>query len=356
MTGVAATPELLPPPRDVPAGLRLRILAQYDVVASTMFTVPAALILAIAALSPWPAFLRWGCVLVGAILLILALQAAIPALVAATATLRRMREGTLTVGRMLSCRYAWDKKSADTPYAEFLGDFAGIATRSQMGKFTGCMIRLIVAVFVVPFVLIIAITAFALIARQLGLLGGGQVAGDVDAGYLGQFTMTFAIGTVLIAAFLWVWRKLLIHAAGRMVERRRNERIAAGVYEEHLRAEREKPANAIRLKDPLPADHASPSALVCRIEYAAGGEVLVASGRARLSDRLDMTGIEPLLHDKLHPGRIDLLAGLPPDVAVSDGRWRDLSPIGPAAGLAFAGASALIAFTLFVLNVHRLLA
>src|SRR6266850_7370733 len=135
--------KLADPPREVPPGLRLKILTPYEVTGTMVYTVPALLLLGMAAVGDWPKAPRIGMVIFGSLFLLLALQSALPAFVRAMATLRRMRYGFLTVGRIVSCHLAWEKKRAETAYVEFLENWVVNVGRSQMAKATGCFTTLV---------------------------------------------------------------------------------------------------------------------------------------------------------------------------------------------------------------------
>ena len=146
-------PKLADPPREIPLGLRLRLLTPYDVTGTMMFTIPAAVLLVLAAAGPWKTAPRIGLVVVGSLFLLLTLQSVLPALVRAIATLRRMRNGFLTVGRIVSCHLAWEKKRAEMDYQQFLGNWTVNLARSQMAKAIGCFTTLVMWIFFVPLVL-----------------------------------------------------------------------------------------------------------------------------------------------------------------------------------------------------------
>src|SRR5438094_10653278 len=95
------------PPREIPLGLQLRLLAHRDVTGSLFFLVPAAAALLAGASRPG-AGVRIVLFLIGSLFLFVSLKTAVPALYRSVATLRRMRFGFVTLGRIVSCRLAWD--------------------------------------------------------------------------------------------------------------------------------------------------------------------------------------------------------------------------------------------------------
>jgi hypothetical protein len=353
--------KLGPPPREIPAGVRLRILARHDVAATLWFTLPAAAMLALGVLANPPSGARMGLVIVACILLLLALKYAISRLLKVSATLRRMSQGQSATGRIVACRFEWDAKRREMPYREFLQDWVTNLARSQMGKFTGCLIKAFAIPFVLGFVLMIVTVALVLAWRQFGTGGGAEIQDGLDWTYLAKFVGSFLLFVVIAGGYIWFWRRAIDRGTVAFVDKNREELMQSAegkaAYERHILEEAAKPESAIHLREPLPVDSSSSPELICRVEYSHMGQVTTATGRARLCNRLRMTGVEDLIYDPLRPAEVELLVGLPDEVAVAaNGQWHDISSTGHVVGLSFAAGMMAIALVFLVLNVRVLLA
>lgn len=335
------------------------MLAHRDVAGSLFYLLPGAAALVAGMARSEPA-LRAGLVLVGAIFLMMGLRTALPPLLRSAATLRRMRFGFLTLGRIVSCHLAWDSKRKEMPYREFLENWAVKVGQSQMGKATGCFGTVFIAVFVAPLALMMLIVALVYIAGLLNVSIGEPMAADLDGRYLAKW---FAMGLVFIAAvlvFLYLGRR---HAEKSVVPYMEWRRLVNpgknDVYDEHamrlveLAKER---GEQISLKVPLPESDAGVE-LICRLEYSVMGEPCIAVGRARLTNRLDPAGVERIMFHPLARGKVDLLAGLPDEPLIdAQGRWSDVPASGPAVRLALTGAAAVVAIAALLGNVPQLYA
>lgn len=347
------------PPRAIPAGLRLKVLAHRDVTGSLLFLVPAAAAL-IAAVSRPDTALRIGLVLVGCLLLVRGFGIALPVLSRGMATLGRMRTGFATLGRIASCHLAWDGAGQEMPYREFLEDWAVKVAKSQTGKASGCAGMLVVLVFVVPLALMMLVVALVLAAGALQIPIGEPTAADLDVQYLAKW---FAMGLLFIASTLVILRlarKTSVDAVVPYMEWRSLAKPGEKeVYDEHamrlveLAKER---GEQISLKVPLPTDYSGVE-LICKLEYSVMGEPCTGVGRVRLSNRLDLAGVERVLFDPLERGKVDFFAGLPDEVQIdAQGRWSDVPVRGAAVGLAFTGTVAAVAIAALLWNVPWLYA
>jgi hypothetical protein len=352
-------PRLVDPPREIPPGLRLKILAPYDVTASTMCSVPAAVLLVTAAVGNPPTAWRIGLVVVGSLLLLLALKTALPGLVRAMGTLRRMRHGFLTVGRIVSCHLIWDKKRSEMPYQEFLENWVLNVGRSEMAKATGCFTTLFVWIFLVPMVLFIIMVLIVVSLASLKVPGGIAMSGDLDVAYVVKFALTglaFVIGTLFIVR---LFRRGMVDEVKSYMEWR--QLAAPGpddMYDEHAKrlvADARKRGEQISLKAPLPEDSSSAVNLICKVEYSVMNTPCFAAARARLCRRLDPAGVELLIFDPARRGDVDLLVGLPQEVQVDPlGQWKDTPPLASGLPLAITGTVTAIALVALAVNVAQL--
>jgi hypothetical protein len=337
---------LTDPPRDVPIGLRLKILAHRDVTGSAIYFLPAAAALVAGTAFPGTAP-RILLLVVGSFFLFLGLWTALPALVRGIATLGRMRMGFVTMGRIVSCHLAWDGKSKEMPYGQFLEDWVVNISRSQMGKAIGCFTMIVATVFGLPLLLITLVAVIAYVASLLGSAGGTAMAGELDGQDLAKFVGMGLVFFGLVFLFLRFWRKKTVDAVVPYLEWRRLAKPGPNdVYDEHamrlVALAREQGAQ-VSLKAPLPENY-SAIELVCQVEYAAMGEPCTATGRVRFSNRLDPAGVERVLFNNLERGKVDLFAGLPDEVHIDEqGRWSDVPPYGSALLLALSGGAAAVA-------------
>ena len=339
------------PPRQVPTGLYLKLLAHRDVTGSLLFLLPAAAAL-VGAASSADRLNRLVLLTIGTILLYAGLKTALPALLRSLATLQRMRHGFATMGRIVSCHLAWDSGKAEMPYREFLENWVVNVGRSQMGKATGCFTRIFVTVFIAPLGLMILLGAIVLVANSLQVPGGQATAGDLDWQHLSTFAGMGLIFVVASFLVLRIFRRSTVNAVVPYMEWRRLMQPADNaIYDEdamRLVAEAKERGVQISLKEPLPADNAGIE-LICKVEYSVMGEPCIASGRVRLSNRLDPTGVERILFLPLERQKIDFFAGLPDDVRTDEqGQWRELAPRLAAAMLVLTGLTAAVAIGAFV--------
>lgn len=348
---------IVDPPREIPTGLRLRILAHRDVTGSIFLLLPAAAALAAGVPSPGTG-IRIGLVFVGSLFLLQGLKTALPALSRSLATLKRMRFGFVTMGRIVSCHLAWDGKREEKPYREFLENWTVNMARSQMGKAMGCVAVIVVAIFVVPLALMMLTVVVVFAVNYLQHPESAAMAGSLDGATIGKFV---AMGLVFIAVlflFLRASRRSAVDAVAPYMEWRRLAQPGKdAVYDEHakqlveLAKER---GEQISLKEPLPENYSGVE-LVCKVDYSAMGERCTATGRARLSNRLDPAGVERLIFSNLERGKIDLFAGLPDEASIdAQGQWADAPAAGSAAQLALTGTAAIVAIAALLWNVFLL--
>jgi hypothetical protein len=348
---------IVDPPRAVPLGLGLRILAHRDVTGSMFFLLPAAVALVAAVASPGTG-IRVSLVSAGLLFLLQGLKTALPALFRSLATLQRMRFGFVTMGRIVSCHLAWDGKREEKPYREFLENWTVNVARSQMGKAMGCLGVIVVALFVVPLALMM-LTAVAVLAFNfLQHPEGTAMAGDVDGATIAKFVAMGLVFIAMLFLFLRASRRSAVDAVAPYMEWRRLAQPGKdAVYDEHAKQLVElakQRGERISLKEPLPANDSGVE-LVCKVDYSAMGEPCTAAGRARLSNRLDPAGVERLIFSNLERGRIDLFAGLPDEASIdAQGRWAEVPAAGSAAQLALTGTAAVVAIAALLWNVFLL--
>jgi hypothetical protein len=219
---------------------------------------------------------------------------------------------------------------------------------------------LVILIFLVPLALMMLIVALVLAARALSVSIGEPLPADLDGPYLAKWFASGLLFIVLVIVYLRVYRKATVNAVAPYMEWRRLAQPGKNdVYDKH--AERlvelaREHGEQISLKEPLPADNAGME-LICKVEYSVMGEPCIATARARLSNRLDLAGVERLIFNPLERGRIDLFAGLPDEVRIDEsGRWSDVPAGGSAAWLALTAAVAMVATAALLDNVPALYA
>lgn len=326
------TNRLAPPPREVPTGLCLALLCHRDVVASSLYLVPAAALLALGTFRNPPAIVRMVLTVIGAVLVLLAAQATLSALLAARHDIRILRNGHGSVGRIVACRLPWDRPGAEIAYADFLRDWATHTAKSQVRASSGCLASLFsLGAFFLVGVPVLAVVAFLALQSQFDAL---RAFAPFLAGAAGLAVLA------VIAVRLWSRRQE--HRVPQLLYERRTAR--PGWLPDFDWAEREAcqaaanaPASAPA--DPLPA--VDSIALACRVEYSpAPGERLAGEGRVRLNDRLDPGGVERLVFDPDRPQQVVLFSGLPDIAQVSSrGGWEPV-PDDPMPVFKLAGALA----------------
>ena len=343
---------IIDPPREVPLGLRLKLLAD-GLAATAIWFIPAAVAL-LAAFKPPGAPMKVGFFLLGSIFLAFGFQAVLPSLWRTMGTLRRMRVGFVTMGRITTCRFAWDKRRADMPYPEFLADWTVNMARSEMNKGTGCLAALFM-VFLVPFALMVLVLVVALAIHYFQLPWGDAVSADFDAPYFARFTAMAVAATVAVLAMLKFMRRATVDEVVPYMEWRRLAQPGDDdVYDEQAR-ELVDMAKArgvqISLKEPLPQDDSAVE-LICKVDYSLAGAPRTATARARLSNRLDTTGVERLIFDPLRPDKVELFVGLPGEVAIdAQAQWQDLPAMGSVLRLMPAGIAAAVAVGAFAVQL-----
>src|SRR5688572_21552764 len=117
---MALTPRLAAPPREIPSSVRWTVLAHRDVSASLLYFIPSAALAFFAI--PFHTAPRIALLVMATGLLLLGLQATLASLRRSAHILRRMRDGFLAPGRIVSARFAWDSKSNAVPYERMLAD------------------------------------------------------------------------------------------------------------------------------------------------------------------------------------------------------------------------------------------
>lgn len=348
---------IVDPPREVPVGLQLRILMHRHVHGSVYWFLLAAATLVAGTMHPGTG-VQIGLLMLGSLLLAMGLKAALPALVRAAGTLKRMRLGFETMGRIVSCRLDWDDKRMEMSYRDFLENWTVNVVRSQSGKAAGCLSTVVVAVFVIPLVMMMLVAVVAYVAGFLKSSGSAVMAGAWSGSDLATFC---GMGLGFIAMVLLILRAARRSVTGAVVPYMEWRRLAHpgtnDAYDDdamRLVALAKERGEQISLKEPLPERYPGVE-LVCTVEYSAMGEACTATGRARLSNRLDPAGVERILFNNLERDKVDLFAGLPDEAGLdAQGCWRDAPAFACAVHLGVTGAAAVVAIAAFLRNVTLL--
>lgn len=340
------------PPRALPLTLQLEVLAHRDVTGNLLYLVPAVLLQIAGAMHPNP-HVRVAFFIFSALFIVVVLVTLPSALYRRWSTLRRMRYGILAAGRIRTCRLSWDRPGAAMPYRDFLGDWAAIVARSQTAKFTGCLARVVILVFAVPFVLMALMLVLIWGAMYFsGSIGKGQAV-DFDGLYVAQWLAGTCVVVAVIGLILQLFRRNMQKAASELIEGHRIElRRAAGLPLFPDDAPPDQPDAPVVLKEPLPVDGAG-VLLSCSVEFKVIGEPRTAAATAPLSVRLNLKGEEQLLFDPAHQSRVELLVNLPAAARVdAHGEWIPVSGYLAAVLLALTGGLAVAVTTALWLNLQ----
>ncbi len=310
------------------------MLTHRDVTGHLLYLLPAGFLQVFAITHPDP---RVGIAafVLAAPLIFIVLKNLPFALYSRLSTLRLMRNGILAAGRIQSCRLSWDRPSAAMPYRDFLGNWAAIAARSQVNKSTGCLARVVILFFVIPFVLMALM--FVLIWGAMYFSGSSSEA--QATGFDGLVVAQLVAGTCIVVGSIglgfYLFRRQVQTATTEMIEGRRiQQQRAAGTPGVQADPLPDRPDTPIALKEPLPGDGAG-VLLSCAVEYQVRGEIRSAKASAPLCGRLRLTGEEQLLFDPAHQGRVEWLVNLPVAAKLdAQGVWIPLSGYRPAVMLA----------------------
>ena len=328
-------PSLDPPPRFVPLGVRLHILNHHSVSGTLWFTLPAAVTLLLAAIGQPARGARTALVVFGAVLLVLGVRMGLPPLRRGLRRVQRMATGTVTMGRIVSCRLEGAPERDAKPYAEFLRKHTAIAGARAMSMALGCLLGL----FVLPFAAIVGLAIIAFVITAIARLFNPAIdAGDVDFDNFLRFCLAFIGFLMIVLVVRASWRRASVPLVRGYIRSEIRAGLASG--DEHHRERIQQAlddAAKLGLDTPLPERSESGIPLTCTVEYVARGDPQTATASAVLGDHLNLAGIEPLLFDPSDPGEVDLFAGFSPRIKVKDGRWWPIGWTGSATSLAIAG-------------------
>ena len=319
----------------MPLGVRLRLLAHHDVTGTLWFTLPAAAMLLAAAIGEPLRGARTALVVFGAVLLLLGIRLGLPALRRGMRRVRRLESGTLTLGRIVSCRLEGQPERDAKPYAEFLRKYAAIVSARGLSLGLGCVFKL----FVLPIAAIAGLMIIAFVITAIARVFIPAIdAGDMDFDNFLRVCLGFAGMLVMVLVIRESWRKAAVPLVDAYLK---NElRNAMAEEDEHERERIQKAldeAAAVGLDAPLPERSDRGIPITCKVEYVAMGKPRTATGSAVIGDHLNLAGVEPLLFDPSSTGEVELFAGLSPRIKVKDGRWRPIRWVPTATRLAIAG-------------------
>jgi hypothetical protein len=317
---MSAAVRLVDPPRAVPWGLRLAVVARYE--KGTLQLLPAVMLILLAI--PVPPALRGVMLLIGALLFADSFRSMVHARVRARSILRLMSDGVQGIGRVVSCHPAWDEDSKEMPYGTFLSNWMVNTSQSQMGKAAGCFGAAVLLVFGVPLGLA---ATFAIIVM---IKMGGQ-----DTELLRLLGLWLAVLAFTAVVGVWLYRlnrDAVIDEIGRVA--------GEGADARRVIVTELEPAEQIVVSDPLP--HNATAELVCQVDYLVAGEVRRGEGNVPLCDRLDRQALEPLLYNAAAAKQVLFMVGLPKEAIVgADRQWQEVSAAPRIALLSFTGLFAV---------------
>lgn len=330
------------PPREIPVGVLLKLLASRNLTGSLLAFIPAAALLISAANSSDPSAKAAPLFFV-AVLLVAGLMTVLPALAKSMQALSRMRYGFMTLGRIISFRFSWSPPDEEIRYVEFLSNWVAILSIAQLRKLKGSAMSISIAPFVVIFGLGIALMVIVLLKWLVG-----EVNLDLEL---------ILIMVTLIAGFSYGISRLLRPA---LQDRRQmtNEMKPYLVSHQAPQETNDAPDDLARRLSESAAKRGaytqvkgslsggSTLELICRVEYLVQGERRTSEGRVRHTSRLDPAGVEPLLFHPTRRKKVTFLSGLPEGVHLdARGQWEPVPAAGPALVLAL---TALVAGTVLV--------
>jgi hypothetical protein len=338
----ANIPAIADPPRRVPLGAKLAVFDQREITASLNWSIPAAVCLLLSAIAQPVRGARLALVMVGAVCLLLAMRRSIPRCFDAMRSIQRMRWGRLTMGRIVSCRFL-RKSQAMKPFAMFVKEWDALDARAGFDQMTGCLFGVFAIFIGIPIVSFFAIFFIGVAFKMLRVPG---VEGTEELTF--AFFAKAVGGTILIVAMFvvvrWIMRLyLLVQFEDMMNEHREpEERLSAvEVLRRELLEEKRKPPPEQRNAFP-PESYAWE--LACKVEYPGSSKVHTAEGRAHFAPRLHRAGVELLLFHPAAPEEVDLLVGLPEQVALGGGEWMPVPVLGHALKLLITAAVFLAGF------------
>jgi hypothetical protein len=329
-------PWLADPPREVPAGVRLHILNHHSVNGTLWFTLPAAVMLLLAAIGQPMRGARTALGVFAAVLLLLAVRVGLPPLRRALRRVHRMASGFVTMGRIVSCRLEGQGERAARPYEEFLRDYTAIIGAWQLSMALGCPLGF----FFLSFAAMTGLPIIAfVITATARLINPAIDAGDMDFDNFLRFCLALIGVLVMVLIVRAIWRKAAVPIADAYIRDKVRQGMAnEDEYHRQMIQKALDGAAKVGLKVPLPARSDNGIPLTCKIEYVAMGEPRTATGGAVLGSHLNLAGLEPLLFDPLNPGEVELFAGLSSRITVQNGQWQPIGSFGSATSLTFAGA------------------
>ena len=341
--------QLIDPPREIPPGLKLLVIASQEITGAFPFLVVAVVFVILSFGSPTPP--RLGFISIAALLLLLSLAGALPAVKRIKQALDAMKHGFMTTGRVVSCRLAWDEDQPDMRYAEFLPNWALEVAKSQVRKGQGSFISFLKTGFVVSFVLLF-------ISFAIALLTGWDRTARLFAALMFMLFLS-GIAAAVVLSFLYRKPRLYVdQVEGFMQWKKLVHPLPGDEYNEEavrLVEKAKKEGVDLSIQEPLPKDY-SLLELICQAQYSLRGEHRVGEGRVRMCDRLDSEGVELLLFDPARPANVIFMAGLPPEVSVDAlGHWQEVAASRAKTGLIRVGVLAAAIFLGIALQVPWIL-
>ena len=311
------------------------------------YLLPAAVVLVVSAFTAESTGTRVLFATFGFGFLVMGLKTALTALDESAAILRRMRFGFVTLGRIVSCRPALDRKGAEIPYRDFLENWTTIVSNFQFNQLSGCLSSLLSCLTFVTTSVPLAVAGLLLTVVYFALPAGWVGADGLDRPYIAKFI----VGGLVIGYLISLFRRHIRLMFGGKFVLELPSRAQPGkddVYDTNamsLATYAKEGGAKISLKYPLPAYDNNPLLeVICNVEYSVMGKPCSATARVPLSNRLKLTSVEQLLFIPAEPGEIDLVAGLPSEVRIdAQGQWSDVPDFSAGVQLSVTGAVALVA-------------
>jgi hypothetical protein len=259
------------------------------------------------------------------ICVLMALRRSWPQLQRSIRSVRRMRQGTLALGRIAACRFAWKGKRSMKPFATFMKEWNAMDAYTGFELVTGwlfAVLKLMIAIPIIAFFLMFALAAIFKLLKVPGV----DVTGDVSFSFFAKAVGFTAITAVMFIVARAIMRVYLLVRFEEMLNRGREpeDRIyAAEVLEREIQAMISGPAPKPEKEEPLPPE-SSVLELACTVEFPTPDGVHVADSTAMFGPRFNRVGVDAILFQANAPGEVDMLHALPDGIMLAGGEWQPL--------------------------------
>jgi uncharacterized membrane protein len=326
--------------------VKLALFDHREITTSLNWSIPATVCLLLSAIAQPLRGARVALVIVGAVCLLLAMRRSVPRISRALDTIKLMRWGRLSLGRILKCGMGWGPLSGMVPFADFVKKVDAVDDYTYPRYLFGCLFGFIGIMMAIPAVGFVVMLVLAFLMKLLNVRGV-TFQGDYSFAFFVQ-----SIGMVIVVVLMFFLVRFIMIIVYMMKldevaneDRGPEEQVSkAAALERELRVAFSLPMPKSGQQKEFPDENLD-WMLACKVEYPGIGKIRAADAPAHFSPRLNRSGVEPLLFHPGMPGRIELLVGLPVQIALANGEWVALPVAGPAFKLAITAVVFLLALT-----------